>query len=926
MRLQRQLFGSRVARRVFAFFLVASLVPLLAFGSLALTRVGSALEQQALEQLDNASRSYGQITFDKLVTATASLKDRHAIDVTAASDLPGLDAAVLTVEGTMRPLFGEWRPASLPSPTEGTPAAVTVVPRAGTSDVIVSQSHGTTVVHGRVAPEYLQRTDGLLGAGMDVCLFSTRDLKTPIHCSAPLPAAAVSALAMQQLSSTRHFSWRDEGDDWLTSHWQVFLPSQFSADAWIVVVSQPREQALSSLAVFNSVVPQAALLTLALIVVLAVSQIRHTMNPLDALLAGTQRIAAEDFSTPVRIAARDEFGVLGDALNGMADRLDRQFGALRALAEIDRSILQSADLEPVLKTLFERLDKLVPGGHHLVLVIDGDNPEHGHVYRGRRAGRAERERIKVAQPLRDWLVTAGPDRVTDVGTLDALGLAAGRDGKEPAAYVVPIMTGDLPTGALVTTGAAPAERERASIRELVARMTVAISAGKREAELFRRAHFDMLTTLPNRELLDDRLRQAVAQAEREERFLAVLFIDLDGFKEINDSFGHRCGDELLKETALRLTGVMRHGDTVARLGGDEYAIVLPQIHSALEAETVASKAIATLRRPFAIDGHEAYVSASVGIAIFPEDGRTAAELLRRADMAMYTAKDAGKSCYRFFAEEMDRRLQERHSLHSDLRGALAAGEFALAYQPQIDLRTGKFVSAEALLRWRHPSRGLVSPALFIPILEETGLIKEVGAWVLEKALADFAAWQRAGLPFERVAVNASTRQLLDPDFADQLARIVAEAGLVGHRLEIELTEASLVEDFRTANQVLSQLRAQGIRIALDDFGTGYSSLAYLNELAFDTLKIDRAFVVNLPAEKSVAIVKAIIAVAAALGKAVVAEGIESQLQYGQLAALGCDFGQGYLIAKPVSAEELATWAAAQSPANEHESRRAGGRT
>jgi EAL domain-containing protein (putative c-di-GMP-specific phosphodiesterase class I) len=221
---------------------------------------------------------------------------------------------------------------------------------------------------------------------------------------------------------------------------------------------------------------------------------------------------------------------------------------------------------------------------------------------------------------------------------------------------------------------------------------------------------------------------------------------------------------------------------------------------------------------------------------------------------------------------------------------------------------------------------MVSPALFIPLLEETGLINEVGAWVLEQALADFAAWRQAGLPFERVAVNASARQLLDRNFADRLAKAVTEAGLVGQHLEIELTEASLVEDFRTANDVLSQLRAHGVRIALDDFGTGYSSLAYLNELAFDTLKIDRAFVVNLPAEKSLAIVKAIVAVADALGKDVVAEGIESQLQYGQLAALGCDFGQGYLMAKPLFADELVAWAAAQPVADEDEPRRAGGRT
>jgi diguanylate cyclase (GGDEF)-like protein len=460
----------------------------------------------------------------------------------------------------------------------------------------------------------------------------------------------------------------------------------------------------------------------------------------------------------------------------------------------------------------------------------------------------------------------------------------------------------------------------------VARVAVAISAGKREAELFRRAHFDTLTTLPNRELLDDRLRQAVAQAQRDEYQLAVLFVDLDGFKEINDRFGHRGGDELLKETALRLTAVLRPGDTVARLGGDEYAIVLPRIQGVLEVEAVATHAIHTLCRPFAVEGHDAYVSASIGLALFPDDGQSAAELLRRADMAMYTAKEAGKNCYRFFAEEMDRRLHERHSLHYDLRSALAAGEFSLAYQPQVDMRTGRLVCAEALLRWRHPTRGPVSPALFVPILEETGLIKEVGAWVLREALADFAAWQRTQLPLARIAVNVSARQLLDRDFADDLATAVAAAGLTGQHLEIELTEASLVEDFRRANDALAPLRDHGIRIALDDFGTGYSSLAYLNELAFDTLKIDRAFVANLPADKSVAIIKAIIAVADSLGKDVVAEGIESELQYGQLEALGCDLGQGYLIAKPLSATEFVAWATSRAAADDDQGpqRRAGG--
>jgi EAL domain-containing protein (putative c-di-GMP-specific phosphodiesterase class I) len=276
-------------------------------------------------------------------------------------------------------------------------------------------------------------------------------------------------------------------------------------------------------------------------------------------------------------------------------------------------------------------------------------------------------------------------------------------------------------------------------------------------------------------------------------------------------------------------------------------------------------------------------------------------------MAMYGAKDAGKSCYRFFAREMDEQLQERHALHHALRHALVGGEFFLVYQPQREFSTHRFKSVEALLRWRHPQRGLVSPALFVPILEETGLIGEVGAWVLRRALADLAEWRALGLPFERVAVNVSARQLQDPTFAETVIESLATAGLEGQHLEVEITEASIIADFRATNDALRRLLQQGVRVALDDFGTGYSSLAYLNELVFNTLKIDRAFVANLPTEKSVAIVKAIIAVAGTLGKQVVAEGIETESQYRKLASLGCDVGQGYLLCRPLETAALVAW-------------------
>jgi diguanylate cyclase (GGDEF)-like protein len=910
MRLERQLFHSRLARRVFGLFLAASLVPLLALAFLLLRETRRALEEQAFAQLETATRSYGQFTLDKLLAAGNDLHD------TAALVADALDAVALAGSGTVQPVLGDWTPPLGTIALDDARPTVVVIPRGDRAEVVIARRSGASAIYGRLAPTQLP--DPQLDAAMEACILSSTMPAVPIHCSTALPPAAIAEIAQRrQHGSAGRLTWRNAHGEQLATYWQLFLPSRFSAEPWTIVVSQPRDTALASLAIFNRVVPQAALATLVLIALLAISQIRRTLRPLDELVAGTKRIAAQDFSTPVRIDTGDEFAMLGEALNGMAEQLHQQFGALRALAAIDRAILQTTDIEPVLATLFARLDEVVPDGRHLVVAIDADNPEHGLVYRNQAAQRIERERIDIGPQLGAWLAEAAPDRVTDAATLAAVALPVGTASNDQQALVVPLMTGHTPSGALVTlsrSGAALRDGQRASIRELAARVAVAISAGKREAELFRRAHFDALTGLPNRELLHDRLHQAIAQAQRDDHLLAVLFIDLDGFKEINDSFGHRCGDELLKETALRLSTVLRHGDTVARLGGDEYAILLPQLATPLEAEAVAAKTITAVCRPFAVDGREAYVSASIGLAMFPDDGRAAAELLRRADMAMYTAKGAGKSCYRFFAEEMDRRIQERHALHYDLRGALAAGEFALSYQPQLDLRTGRLVSAEALLRWRHPSRGSISPALFIPILEQTGLIKEVGAWALRKALADFAGWQRAGLSFERVAVNVSARQLLDRDFAAGLAQAVAAAGLVGQHLEIELTEASLVADFPAANEVLAQLREHGVRIALDDFGTGYSSLAYLNELAFDTLKIDRAFVVNLPAEKSIAIIKAIVAVADSLGKEVVAEGIESQLQYGQLAALGCGLGQGFLIAPPLGETELIAFAASRGPA------------
>jgi diguanylate cyclase (GGDEF)-like protein len=906
MRFESQLFESRVARRVFGLFVLASLLPLLAFSWLATNRVGAALERQAFERLGNASRNYGQMTLDKLVSVAETLADPAILE---GRSLPRVDALSVLSGGAERVLIGDWPGSRASIAVGGDKPSLAVVPGEDGAEIVIARRLGAATVYARVARDFLERSNGLLDSSVDVCLFEAETPSAPpFYCSEPLSSQALGALAdhVHDSAATERFYWRSDGEEWLAADWQLFLPSRFIATPWLVVVRERRSSALGALIVLERGIPQIAFVTLALIVVLSTSQIRRTLNPIKQLIAGTKRIAAHDFKHPVQIDAGDEFGTLGAALNGMAKQLDLQFAALRALTAIDLLILDATTLDPILQTLFTRLEELIPNARHFALIVDPDEHERGRIYRTH-SGSVTIERIGVSEKLHRWLAAHAAERAITRSELAALGVILDDRPSEAAFFVAPLAAGTPAAGALIAVkhdGSSLSETETATLCELATRIAVALAASQRESELFRRAHYDSLTGLPNRELLHDRLRQAVAQAQREDHALAVLFIDLDSFKVVNDTHGHPGGDELLKETALRLAGALRPADTVARLGGDEYAILLPNVHGPLEAEAVAVKALDTLRRPYVVDNHPSFVSASIGIAMFPDDGTSATELLRKADMAMYNAKDAGKGCYRFFAEEMDRRVQERHSLHNDLRGALDAGELSLAYHPQRSMRSGRYVSAEALLRWRHPRRGLVPPAVFVPILEDTGLIGPVGAWALQRALADFADFERAELSLERVAVNVSASQLLDAHFVDLVAETLHETGVEGRNLEVELTEASLVTDFGTANDSLTRLRSLGVRIAVDDFGTGYSSLAYLNELVFDVLKIDRAFVCNLPAPKAVAIVKAIIAVAESLGKEVVAEGIETEPQWSHLLALGCGYGQGYLLSKPLSREGL----------------------
>jgi diguanylate cyclase (GGDEF)-like protein/PAS domain S-box-containing protein len=431
-----------------------------------------------------------------------------------------------------------------------------------------------------------------------------------------------------------------------------------------------------------------------------------------------------------------------------------------------------------------------------------------------------------------------------------------------------------------------------------------------EHELAYLAHHDPLTELPNRLLFTDRAEQALASAQVHKRGCALLLIDLDHFKIINDSLGHNVGDQLLKAVAERLKGLFGPGITLARLGGDEFAVLAESCPQLMQAAALAQRIIDGLKEPFRFGGHPLFINASIGISLFPSDALSAEQLLRNADSALFKAKNAGREGYALYTEELTAHAQHRVEMASELRRALEQQELRVYYQPVHDLQSSRLIGVEALVRWEHPERGLVSPAEFIPIAERTGLIAEIDAWVMQQACQQMCQWLKAGTVLSFVAVNVSSRLFARRELYQQVAQVLHDTGLDPAFLELEVTESAVMDDPEVALEQMHRLRELGLRLAIDDFGTGYSSLLRLKRLPVQKLKIDQGFVAGLPwDDDDAAIVRVIIALAQSMGMQVHAEGIEQIEQAGFLLDHSCDLGQGYWFGRPVPAQEL-DWARA----------------
>jgi diguanylate cyclase (GGDEF)-like protein len=780
---------------------------------------------------------------------------------------------------------------------------------------------GKGILWGEINTLYLwgPPDENILSPTTEFCVLD--QLHHTLICTLPGPASLPDPVTQQMIhSASGQFEWEYNEKEYLASYWSLFLKDRFLTPKWIVLLAESKSDILSPIADFKRNFSLVILLSLWVVLFLSIRQIRKSLVPLEKLRETTRRIAMRDFDSRVVITSGDEFEELAASFNAMSDQLGRQFNALAAMTEIDRAILSALDTKAIITIVLTRMRDVSPCDGISITLLDTTIEDTGRTYV--RDCKAEND----SQILDIRLTPEEMQQLTDHP--ESLRI----DGAENVSnFLAPLALHGNNTflcfpfflkqrlGGMITLGYAhppvcyPEDLVRA--RQLTDQVGVALSNARMIDQIRFLASYDRLTELPNRRLLKEQLVQALSYARRHQRLVALLFFDLDFFQRINDTFGYDAGDHLLQAVSVRLTDCVRLTDSVvqpsleelptilSRLGGNEFAIILTDLTEPQYVAKVTQRIFDALSPPFILQDHEVFMTASIGIALYPMDGEDVETLLKNGHAAMQHAKERGKNNFQYYTQSMNVAALERLTLENDLRKALKYGEFVVYYQPKLDMATGEIIGMEALIRWKHPDKGMISPVKFIPLAEETGLIVPIGEWVLRTACAQNKSWQAAGLKPLHVAVNLSARQFRVEHLNQSVAQILSDTGLDPRYLELELTESMLMENIETTIIKLQQLKDLGLHISIDDFGTGYSSLNYLKRFPIDGLKIDQSFVRDITTNSDDAtIVTAIIAMAHNLKLKVIAEGVETEQQLSFLRDHGCDEMQGYLFSKPVPAD------------------------
>jgi diguanylate cyclase (GGDEF)-like protein len=914
-----------VGRRILGLFFVAALLPVIFTAFLAFNEVGRGLEQDLNRELREISKSYGISILTGLEAASEkaaeviriieeggadAIKDRHYL----IEDFSSI--SVLSPKYPIASIHG------LP----GMPVSAAAIDfdqlAAGKSQLIETTDsakselillRGTNVGKDNQAifsfqlrPESFWASPEHLPYETEFCAFS--DSGITLHCTAQMNVSILPKFSGDRYTKDRRpVQTIVRGEEHLAGTWELFITGRFSHPSIHVVSSQPKVYALRSGADFRRVFPPALILVILLVGTLSFNLIGQSLVPLQRLTMLARQFAAGDLAARVRIRTSDEFESLADAFNHMAGRLDLQIATLKAMSEIDRSILSGAEFEEVSEDVIDHLIDLTGYESAAIIARDVDGRNEAKMISWCE-GQFIHERISLPQhPGHDW---CRPSEVQVKLVDPAVAPYRERFLSFGMRYVlmIPVILNDDLKGILLLGSNKSFETHGSKVKrciDLAGRLAVALASVEREEALHRQAHFDELTGLPNRQLLKDRLEVQLAAARRNETSGAILFLDLDRFKEINDVFGHSVGDIVLTQAAERIIGEVRDTDTVARLGGDEFVVVIPEHATGNTLRMAASRILTRLAEPFPVRGSNHFLSASIGIVVFPDDGDSVETLLQNADAAMYRAKDAGRSRFEFFSKTLNAESRRKIELERDLRTAFDDEKLEVFYQPQFNLKDGEVWGAEALMRWHHGEQGFVPPNEFIQLAEDSGLIVDMGRWVMEQTCTDLRTILDMGLHPGSMSINVSARQLKEGNFVSDVLDALQRHDIYPGYLQLEITETAVAQNRDSAINTLNLLRDAGVQVAIDDFGTGYSSLSYLQNMPFDLIKIDKSFIDMIgKGGSSENICRTIIKMAHELGKNAIAEGVESQEQADFLIKNGCDFVQGYFYSHPLPQDEF----------------------
>ncbi|RKZ83583.1 MAG: hypothetical protein DRQ39_09345 [Gammaproteobacteria bacterium] len=923
---------SKVARRLFLLFIVSALVPIIILAFFSLRQINSLTTQNVEQDLRQGAKSYGLSVYDRLtlldqkltIHADALEQSSPTNDADNKSDafsrllvINLTDDYVLDLtDNTYQsintfPLISDAEHAFL---LQGNPVVLTQYQPNLPAKIFLLRAikNSTRIIAGLIEGETLWGGVDTFDESKGFCVYGTENKL--LYCSQmQLDAQLQTIKAEWEEQATGNLQWTDGEHSLLIGFWNLFLKPKFLYPSFTIAITYDHDIALESISRLRNIFIIISLFALVIIAFLSTIQIRRYLIPLEELMKGIKRISNNDFDQPVTVSTDDEFNQLANSFNSMSTRISQQFKFLTTLSEIDQLILSHITLKDILATTISHGNNAVQSKTINIAMVDEKNDELLDLY------------SEDLHHVHGIAMSSYPILAAEKNTLIHKKIAVYKvEDQNIPSYLKPLIQKELSCFALVPVvindklaailifGFATtdfSEETHSRLRELGDRFAIALEKSAWENQLYLQAHYDPLTQLPNRQLLNDRLHQAIKRATRDKSSFPVMFLDLDRFKTVNDSLGHSSGDKLLKMVSQRLIDTLREEDTVARLGGDEFILYLATTENQYEIYShisqIAQKILATIAQPFSIENQDIHVSGSIGIAIFPNDGDDVETLLKNADSAMYHAKSEGRNNFQFYSKELNEKATQTLVMETNLHQALESNEFELYYQPKVETQTGKILGAEALIRWIHPAQGMIRPDQFIPVAEETGLITQIGEWTLHEACHQNKAWQDKGLPKIKISVNLSPRQFQHQNLIDLVGQTLADSGLSPVYLDLEIVEGTAMHDIEKTIASLQQLKKLGLSISIDDYGTGYSTLSYIKKFPVDTLKIDMSFIQNLVENAGDrAIVSSTIILAHNLGLSVVAEGVEDTQQLELLQNLDCDEIQGYYFSRPLPADEF----------------------